>query len=351
MTVLPKVGNDIFNKEIWTEASRLVQAIAKIQVMHDETLYTWETLCARFNGVCIDNSFLELKDVLGSVNLTYPLMKSLENNKTYPLVAHIGGTVVQNGILIRGSALKLTFILDRATPRRTKAGEIWTEVAKMYANSIQFIHIKVYAITDQSIQRELSLNIDSVVDKVPITVILVLAFSVYNCLSTDWVRSKPFMGVLGLAVSILSGLSAYGLALYCGLKWQAINLVSIFLLIGIGVDDTFVMLSSWWRTEGNDVVTRMSLTYQDAAVSITITSITNIISFLIGALMPGFPCVEIFCWYTGLGLLFIYFWTLTIFGGFLTLAGRLELANRHCVLFIKVRMGPGKSQAKRHGQP
>ena len=32
MTVLPKVGNDIFNKEIWTEANRLVQAIAKIQV-------------------------------------------------------------------------------------------------------------------------------------------------------------------------------------------------------------------------------------------------------------------------------------------------------------------------------
>ena len=37
--------------------------------------------------------------------------------KTYPLVAHIGGTVVKNGILIRGSALKLTFIMDRATPR------------------------------------------------------------------------------------------------------------------------------------------------------------------------------------------------------------------------------------------
>ena len=39
---------------------------------------------------------------------------------------------------------------------------------------------------------------------------------------------------------------------------------------------------------------------------------------------------------SGLGLVFTYFWTMTILGGFMTLSGRLEHDNRHCLLFIKV---------------
>jgi hypothetical protein len=31
---------------------------------------------------------------------------------------------------------------------------------------------------------------------------------------------------------------------YCGYSWQAINLASVFLLLGVGLDDTFVVLSA-----------------------------------------------------------------------------------------------------------
>lgn len=68
---------------------------------------------------------------------------------------------------------------------------------------------------------------------------------------------------------------------------------------GIGIDDTFVMLAAWRRTNLQDsVADRMAQTYADAAVSITITSLTDMISFFIGAITP-FPCVQIFCLYTG----------------------------------------------------
>ena len=68
---------------------------------------------------------------------------------------------------------------------------------------------------------------------------------------------------------------------------------------GIGIDDTFVMLAAWRRTRLQDPVPkRLAETYADAAISVTITSITDMLSFYIGILTP-FPSVQIFCSYTG----------------------------------------------------
>ena len=61
--------------------------------------------------------------------------------------------------------------------------------------------------------------------------------------------------------------------------------------IGVGMDDAFVLLAAWRRTNTRmSVPERLGHTYAEAAVSITITSITNFISFLIGTITP-FPSV------------------------------------------------------------
>lgn len=71
------------------------------------------------------------------------------------------------------------------------------------------------------------------------------------------------------------------------------------MLIGIGIDDTFVMLAAWRRTPVTmDVPERLARTLSDAAVSITITSVTDIVSFCIGKFSP-FPAIQIFCLYSG----------------------------------------------------
>lgn len=58
------------------------------------------------------------------------------------------------------------------------------------------------------------------------------------------------------------------------------------------MDDAFVLLASWRRTNPElSVADRLAETYSEAAVSITITSLTNFISFMIGTYTP-FPSVS-----------------------------------------------------------
>ncbi|XP_013794597.1 patched domain-containing protein 3-like [Limulus polyphemus] len=105
---------------------------------------------------------------------------------------------------------------------------------------------------------------------------------------------------------------------------------------GIGMDDTFVLLAAWRRTEPKkSVEERMAETYSDAAVSITITSITNFISFMIGIITP-FPSVQIFCTYTAMAVLFTYIWHITFFGGCMAVSGYAESRNLHSVFCFPI---------------
>ena len=59
------------------------------------------------------------------------------------------------------------------------------------------------------------------------------------------------------------------------------------------------MLAAWRRTSPRaSVPERMALMLSEAAVSITITSLTDILSFFIGIISP-FQSVRIFCMYSG----------------------------------------------------
>ncbi len=98
----------------------------------------------------------------------------------------------------------------------------------------------------------------------------------------------------------------------------------------------FLMLAAWRKTNCKLLVEeRMSLTFADAAVSITITSLTDVLSFLIGG-FSVFPAVKYFCVYAAVSLLFAYLYQITIFGAFMTYSGIREAQNRHCFIMKKL---------------
>ncbi|KAL8165023.1 UNVERIFIED_CONTAM: hypothetical protein K2H54_025205 [Gekko kuhli] len=105
---------------------------------------------------------------------------------------------------------------------------------------------------------------------------------------------------------------------------------------GVGVDDMFIMVSCWQQTKvKHRVKDRMANTYADAAVSITITTLTDILAFYIG-IATSFPSIQSFCIYTGTAFIFCYIYNLTFFGAVLALNGRREESNRHWLTFMKV---------------
>ena len=95
-------------------------------------------------------------------------------------------------------------------------------------------------------------------DSITPNLLVSIGFMIVFCLTassmSDSVRSKPLIGFLGFFTSVLATLAGFGLACYLGVEFIALNLAAPFLLLGIGVDDTFVMLSAWRRSPSHATV-------------------------------------------------------------------------------------------------
>jgi hypothetical protein len=66
------------------------------------------------------------------------------------------------------------------------------------------------------------------------------------------------------------------------------------IISAIGIDDMFLILAAWRLTDRETaVIDRMEKTMHRAGVSVTMTSLTDTLSFLIGSMAP-LPAVSIF---------------------------------------------------------
>jgi Niemann-Pick C1 protein len=115
----------------------------------------------------------------------------------------------------------------------------------------------------------------------------------------------------------LSYAGSSGLAFYLGAHTAGIHNLLPFLLIGIGVDDMFVIASAIDQTDSNESVeNRIKVGMIHAGSSITITSFTNAIAFFLGC-TTSLDALGSFCFFAGLGVLFLYFSSISIFASFM----------------------------------
>ncbi|XP_052409849.1 patched domain-containing protein 3 [Carassius gibelio] len=303
---------------------------------------TFEELCAKANGRCISNAILDIinynaAEIVSSA-ITYPM-----NNGTF-LGTSIGGVKLKQGSLeiLCAKAVRLFYFLDE---EKTKNNSEWLDgFLKLFLNYTQQKMLHLSYFTSVSRQKELETNADSVIPLFSVTYFLAITISILSCLRLDCVRTKVWVAAFGVVSAGLAVLASFGLLLFSGVPFAMTVATAPFLILGVGVDDMFIMISCWQKTEVDKAVeVRLAETYKEAGVSITITTLTDVLAFYIGLLTP-FRSVQSFCMYTSTALLFCYVFNITFFGACLAFNGRREEGNRHWLTCMRVPEASGDTK-------
>jgi len=148
---------------------------------------------------------------------------------------------------------------------------------------------------------------------------------------------RLFLTVSGI-VSIGMGLViAMGISSLIGYPYTPIHAILPFLCLGIGIDDMFVIAQCWSNMQkdplnaGLSLPDRMGIAMKHAGVSVTITSLTDVFAFGVGAVtqMPG---LESFCVCTAIGLGAIFLLQVSWFVAWMSLDERRIASGRDGLL-------------------
>ncbi|KFP79590.1 Patched domain-containing protein 3, partial [Apaloderma vittatum] len=196
--------------------------------------------------------------------------------------------------------------------------------------------------TSLSRQEEFEGNTKSVIPLFSITYFLTITFSVVSCLRLSCIRNNIWLACCGVLSAGLAVLSSFGLMLFCGVPFVVTVANAPFLILGVGVDDMFIMIASWEQSsrkkDKSHVKSLLAETYAEAALSVTITTLTDVLAFFIGT-WTAFPSVRSFCLYTGTAFVFCYIYTMTFFGAVIALNHKREQGNRHWLTCMRVNEG------------
>ena len=132
----------------------------------------------------------------------------------------------------------------------------------------------------------------------------------------DYVHSMIGMSVVALIVVGLSYAGCIGLGSYLGLRNNNLNLNIPFLLLGLGVDDAFVISAEFFRTyelyPTMPLRQRTVYAMKHGGVSVLITSATDALAFLVGS-STVLPALGWFCGFAGLGIIFCFLLQIFVF--------------------------------------
>uniref|UniRef100_A0A1I7WSX3 SSD domain-containing protein n=1 Tax=Heterorhabditis bacteriophora TaxID=37862 RepID=A0A1I7WSX3_HETBA len=122
-----------------------------------------------------------------------------------------------------------------------------------------------------------------------------------------WSHHKITQAVLGCVCPLLATSSALGLLFWFGFRFGTILCVTPFLVLAIGVDDAYLMMHSWMRISNEDSSLtkreRVAHMLVDVGPSVSITSLTNFLAFLVGIYTPT-PEIQLFCIGNAVAILF-----------------------------------------------
>lgn len=196
--------------------------------------------------------------------------------------------------------------------------------------------MKVAYKAERSIEDELDRQSQSdivtvVVSYLIMFIYILLALGDLNKCSSVFTSARFTLGIIGVAVVLLSVLASLGLFFYLHVPATLIIVEVIpFLVLAVGVDNIFILVQSYQldeRREGEELVDQIGRVVGEIAPSMLLSSLSMSACFFIGTL-TDMPAVRMFALYAAVALIINFFLQMTCFIGLFTLDTRRQLDRR-----------------------
>ncbi|XP_050388660.1 patched domain-containing protein 3 [Patella vulgata] len=333
-----KNGKNVLSEDILEEIGHIISKIRNFNVTKDNTNFTYSDVCGKQVRTCvIDGEMLLEKKFLNRYRknkMTFPDWQVTEH-RVIDLNRFLGKADAINGTLQSAKMFRLLFELAQSNATETERSRAWEIGIMNYLPELQTsLNLTEFAYsTSQSLNVELNRNTKKDIRNFSYSFTLMLIYATFTSSGGNCVANRGHLARAAVVAVGLSILASFGTLSLIGLKFVNIVGVMPFLVIGVGVDYSFIMMSGWAETyicKKNSIEERIGLMFRSSGISVTIAAMTDVIAFAVGA-MSDFMSVRHFCIYTGLALLFCYLCHMTFFAGCLVIHARRVHANRHCV--------------------
>ncbi|KAK6103094.1 Patched family protein [Brugia pahangi] len=319
----------------------LMQVIKQIQsnitIQHNGQQYGFKELCEPY---CELNTafmaFLRLYDPTNQITHTYP------NIDLFGSQIFIGNNVysveLKEGTNFIKSFSTAVIELFISAPEEKILYEWQLEIKRQY-NEEEFRLFTIGLTSDCLVSAEVR---RMGLETAPVlfgSICIMILFVVVTSIRENPLKSKPWESLIGSLIPILAILMSTGILSLCGLRYQSIVAVTYFLVLSVGVDDVFIILRAWDRISiATPIPERLAKTLENAGPSITISSLTNALSFGIG-IFSSTPAVRTFSIYSCFAIIVCYFFQLILFTAVLAISGKRE-QNNYQALFCCLKADP-----------
>ena len=174
-------------------------------------------------------------------------------------------------------------------------------------------HVTIHLFSIHGMFDAISKDIDYDLSLIVIAIILVGLYTFFALGNCSPMYCRCLGALCGLVCIIFAYTTGFGFMFLVGYKTDGVHSLLPFLLLGIGVDDMFVMCNAVDQTDlSQSAYNRIHKALGHAGPAITITSLTNALAFAFGAL-SSLEALTSFCLFATMCIVFLYIWVMTIF--------------------------------------